>query len=335
MEIKELNRNIAEKKFSNLYFFCGEEEYLKDVYIKRLISAAIPKETEAFNLFHFKENGEIRDIMNAIEQIPVMNEYKAVYLNELDIFKKDAAFRDGLLTSVSDLPPYTILIIREKKSDEKTKLGKEIKKQGEIIKCDYPQSADMRAFIAREFKKNGKKISVLCADKIINECERDMYAVSNLIASVSAYMYDRKEVTEDILKLFIVKSIDSAIYELTDSVVSGNAKKAYEILNGLLLFPKNSPQSLFSAISNHIMSLYIIKTCQKANMRQNETLSYLNGKFPPFLINKYSGQLKSISDEKLDTLLEFCADSDYKLKNGLLEDTLMPVYEIISMLSLR
>lgn len=333
MEIREFNKNVSEGKFSNLYFFFGNEEYLKELYIKRLITAVVPKGTEAFNLFVFKENGEIRDIMNAVEQIPVMNEYKAVYLDNIDIFKRDSAFRDGLMSCISDIPPYTVLIIRENKIDEKTKLGKEIKKLGAVIKCEYPSSSDMRAFIAREFKKSGKKISASNADKIINECEKDMYAVSNLISSVSAYMREKEEVTEDLLNLFIVKSVDSAIYDLTDSVVTGNAKKAYEILNGLTLFPKNTPQSLFTAISNHIMSLYIIKTCRKAGIGSNEMLSYLSGKFPPFLINKYTGQLKNIQEDTLDRLLCFCADADYKLKNGLIEDKFMPIYEVIAMLS--
>lgn len=333
MEITEFNRSVKEKNFQNIYFFCGVEEYLKEYYIKRLVSAVIPKGMEPFNYFVYKENPEIKDIISSIEQTPVMNEYKVVYLDNVGIFKRDATFRDGLLSCVEDIPPYTILVIKEEKADEKTKLGKEIKKNGAVITCNYPAVSEMKTFIAREFGKNGKKISGTNAEKIINECEKDMHTVVNLIEAVSAYMRDKEEVTADILELFIIKSTDSAIYDLTDSVISGNSKKALEILKGLLVFPKNSPQSLFSAISNHISSLYIISCCEKAGVTSSDTLKYLNGKFPPFLINKYKAQLKRIPLLKLEKLLNYCAETDYKLKSGLIRDTLMPLYEITAYLS--
>ena len=333
MEITEFNKQIKEKSFQNIYFFCGEEEYLKEYYIKRLVSAVIPKGMEPFNYFVYKENPEIKDVISSIEQTPVMNEYKVVYLDNVDIFKKDANFRDGLLSCIEDIPPYTILVIKEEKADEKTKLGKAIKKNGAVIVCSYPSLSEMKTFIAREFGKSGKKISSANAEKIITECEKDMHTVINLINAVSAYMNDKTEVTSEILSLFIIKSTDSAIYDLTDSVISGNSKKALEILKGLLMFPKNTPQSLFTSITNHISSMYIISLCEKAGVSSSETLTYLSGKFPPFLINKYKAQLKRIPFDKLEKLLSFCAETDYKLKSGLIRDTLMPLYEITAYLS--
>ena len=93
-----------------------------------------------------KENCEIKEVISSIENVPVFSEKKVVYLDNIDIFKKDATFRDGLLNAILDLPNYTILIIKENKTDEKTKLGKEIKSKGAIIKCDYPDDSTMKAF---------------------------------------------------------------------------------------------------------------------------------------------------------------------------------------------
>ena len=57
MEISEFNTTVKNKIFRNLYFFCGEEEYLKELYIKRLIDSAVESSARAFNLFIFKEKG--------------------------------------------------------------------------------------------------------------------------------------------------------------------------------------------------------------------------------------------------------------------------------------
>lgn len=334
MEISEFNRTVSNKIFRNLYFFCGEEEYLKELYIERLINAAVDKSSRSFNLFVFKERCEISDIINSIENVPVFSEKKVVFLDNIEIFKRDAAFREGLLSCVSDLPPYTILIIKEQKTDEKTNLGKAIKKNGEIIKCDYPADADMRAFIASRFNKHGKKISAANANKIISECERDMHTVVNLIESVSAYMKDSEEVTAEILDKFIVRSVQSEIYYFTDSVVEGNAKKAYEIMEKLLFKPNINEHTLFTSVSTHISSLYIIKCCSDAGIYGNNMLKYL-GKMPPFLLTKYQKQQKKISALLLEELLSFCAEYEFRMKSGLVKNTLLPIYQVIAKLSVK
>ena len=331
MEISEFNTTVKNKIFRNLYFFCGEEEYLKELYIKRLIDSAVDASARAFNLFIFKENCEIKEVLGAIENVPVFSEKKIVYLDSIDIFKKDSTFRDGLLNAILDLPLYTILIIREKKTDEKTKLGKEIKNKGAIISCDYPDDSTMRTFLASQFKKHGKKISVKSADKIISECERDMNVIVNLIETVSSYMKETEEVTDEILDKFIIRSIQSETYNFTDSVIEGRAKDAYLIMDKLLLKTGVNEHSLFTSISMHISSLYIIKCCAQAGIWGKDRLSYL-GKMPPFLITKYERQLKNIESNLLDELVSICAEYDYKLKSGLIKNIKMPIYEVIARL---
>jgi len=76
VEISEFNTTVKNKIFRNLYFFCGEEEYLKELYIKRLIDAAVDTSQRAFNLFSFKENCEIKDVLSSIENVPVFSEKK-------------------------------------------------------------------------------------------------------------------------------------------------------------------------------------------------------------------------------------------------------------------
>lgn len=334
MEISEFNKTVKNKIFYNLYFFCGEEEYLKELYIERLIDSAVQKSAQTFNLFVFKEQCEIRDIVNSIENVPVFSEKKVVFLDNLEIFKRDSAFREGLLSCIADLPPYTILVIKEQKTDEKTKLGKEIKKNGAIIKCDYPSDSEMRAFIASEFHKNGKKISAANANKIISECERDMHTVLNLINSVSSYMKEYEEVTAEILDKFIVRCVQSEIYYFTDSVVEGRAKNAYEIMDTLLLKPGVNELSLFTSVSMHISSLYIIKCCESAGIWGKNMLRYL-GKMPPFLLTKYQKQQKNIPAPLLEELVSFCAEYEYRMKSGLTKISLMPLYKVIAKLSVK
>ena len=86
VEISEFNKTVKNKMFRSLYFFCGEEEYLKELYIGRLIDAAVDSSVRNFNLFVFREQCEISDVVNSIENVPVFSDKKVVFLDNADIF---------------------------------------------------------------------------------------------------------------------------------------------------------------------------------------------------------------------------------------------------------
>lgn len=327
MDIKELNKKISNKEFSNIYFFYGAEEYLKDFYIERIINSVVDNEMSGFNLFTYKEPITKDELIASIDQPPMLAEYKLVYLNNINISKCDQDFNKALLEKLSDIPEFTIFIIRELTIDKRSKIWTELNKRGETIECVYPAPQDMRAFIAREFAKFGKKISPQLADKIYNENEKNMYSVISLIEIVSAYLCDIDIVSESAINQFIKKSIDTVVFDLSEALISKNKQKAYQILNDLkLTATKNPPQVLFSLISRHIMGLYIAVVNQKERIPNLETARLLGKNIPEFVVSKYQKQANGISEQKLKELIVFCSDMDYSLKTGQISDPYVAIY---------
>ncbi len=332
MEIKELNKNISEGIFSNIYFFHGEENYLKDFYIQRIINAVVPDGMDAFNLFTFKNDVTAGEIKDAIEQPPLMSDYKVVYLNELDISKQNSDFRDKMAEIIDDIPGFCILIIRETAVDGKLKLIKSLEKNACSVKCVYPDTDTVRAFITREFKNRNKKISPQLAQKIAVECEQKMYTVLNVIEAVCGYLHDKDEITCEAVDTFMVQSFETVVFNLSEFIVTKQFTKAYEVLNKLKLKPsKNPAPQLFSLISEHILSIYIVYLAGKSGFSQKETLAALGNNKREFLIKKYQNQLRNIDANKLPDIIKFCSETDYKLKNGLISNLYLPIYELISM----
>ena len=140
MGIAELNKKISEKNFDNVYFFFGDESYLKDFYIGKIINSVVGDGMEAFNLSEYKNSITSEELTDTVEQPPVMGEYKVVYLNELNVFKGDSKLRDKLLEVLSDIPPFCMLIIREESTDSKTKLGKSLQEKASCVKSSEAKS---------------------------------------------------------------------------------------------------------------------------------------------------------------------------------------------------
>ncbi len=331
MDISELNKCIDERNFSKIYFFSGDEDYLKDFYIQKIIKAVIPEGMEAFNLFTFKDNTDIVGIMDAVEQPPLMSEYKILYLDEVDISKASADFRDKMLEIIDDVPDFCILIIRETSPDGKLKIVKALEKSACSVKCIYPDTETVRAFVTREFKKRNKKISSALAQKIAVECETKLYAILNVVEAVCGYLNEKEEVTTDAVDMFMVQSFETVIFNLSEFIVTKQFNKAYDVLNKLKLKPSQNPApKLFSMISDHIMGIYVVYLADKAGLSQNEIISLLGNK-RDFVIKKYRNQLKNIDEKKLPQIIKFCAENDYKLKNGLLANMYLPIYELIAL----
>ena len=332
MNFTELNKKIAEKNFKNIYFFYGDENYLKDFYCDKIVKTVIAEDMAGFNLFTYKEAVSPDELISAIEQPPMMSEYKICFLNNIDLKKADQIFKDVLIKAFSDIPEYTILIIKEAEVDKRSKIFTEAKKYAEIIECNYPSPQDMRAFVGREFSKRGKKISTQLADKIAIENEKSMYSVISLIDTVSAYLQDTEIVTEESISKFLNKAIDAVIFDLSDALVNFQKKRAFEILNELkLASSKNPPQVMFSLLARHIMCLYICLINSKARVPNSETAKLLGKNTPEFVVSKYLRQTGRLSEQKLESLILFCADTDFKLKTGQISDPFMGIYTLFAL----
>ena len=329
MDIRSLNQAISQKQFSKLYFFYGEEDYLKEFYINRIIQAVVDDAFACFNLFHYREEPSREELHNALAQPPVMAEYKVVYLNQLELSTCDSAFREALTEQLQNLPDFVIFIIRETAVDKRSKIWTSAQKHGETVECNYPAPQDLRAFITREFAKREKKISPQLIEKIIQENEPNLHSVMRLVETVSSYLQDRQEVTEQSLDRFLQKSMETVVFHLSDALVNRKKEEAYDLLNKLMLNQtKNPPQLLFSLLSRHISGLYLATAGQNERVPTEDLKKMLGKNIPDFVIRKYISQARGVSMQKLEGLVRFCAETDYKVKTGQLSDPYLAIYTL-------
>ncbi len=329
MDLKTLNQAISKKEFSNLYFFYGEEDYLKEFYINRILHTVVEEAFSCFNLFHYQDQPDRDELINALSQPPMMAEYKVVYLNQLDLAKCDSAFRETLAEQLENLAEFVILIIRETNVDKRSKIWQMAQKKGETIECKYPSPADMRAFINREFTKREKKIPAHLIDKIIEENEPNLHSVMRLIETVCAYLQDTDTVTEKSLDEFMQKSMQTVVFDLSEALVNRKKEDAYHLLNKLKLNQtKNPPQVLFSLLARHISGLYLATVGQNERLQTAQIKQMLGKNIPDFVVQKYVKQARNLPLSKLEELILYCAETDYQLKTGQIADPYLGIYTL-------
>ena len=150
-----------------------------------------------------------------------------------------------------------------------------------------------------------------------------------LIETVSSYLQDQEEVTEQSLDRFMQKSMETVVFHLSDALVNRKKEEAYDLLNKLMLNQtKNPPQLLFSLLARHISGLYLATAGQNERIPTEDVKKMLGKNIPDFVIRKYISQARGISPQKLEELVSFCAQTDYKLKTGQITDPYLGIYTL-------
>ena len=74
-------RTKAKGELFGGYLFYGEEDYLKRVYVERIINAAVTDFGEA-NIHRLDGTASADDITSAADAIPMMSEYSCVVVSD-------------------------------------------------------------------------------------------------------------------------------------------------------------------------------------------------------------------------------------------------------------
>jgi len=82
--MQQLKKQIKEKQIEGIYLFYGEEQFILNAYLEKVIEAAIFGSDSVMNLDIFEASGTSMDkIIDAMDTLPFLGEKRVVVLKEL------------------------------------------------------------------------------------------------------------------------------------------------------------------------------------------------------------------------------------------------------------
>ena len=109
---RDLRKAIQNRSFEPVYYFYGDDEFLKDELLREVVDAAVDPATRDFN-FDVRRGGEVdaESLLSLVSTPPMLAERRVVILRDAHALKKDARAaldrylnapaRDGLLLLVA------------------------------------------------------------------------------------------------------------------------------------------------------------------------------------------------------------------------------------------
>lgn len=322
-------KSMADKSaIPNCLLFYGNEEYFMDESINYIKFKYIDKNYLDMNYKEFEKLTNLSDYFEFAETFPFISEKKLCVLKEMSFLtstgsldKKEEEKLMKLLNNNDSC--ITIFTIKEGKPDSRKKLVKMMKDKKSFFEFNRLTEGELTKYIADGFKNKNYNISMSNANYLANnsgyleyESTISLYHVNNEINKIMSYKNDEKNISiQDIDKL-LIKSVENNVFKLIEHIGENNKKKAFEILDEMML--NNVPeQFIIHMIIRQYRMLYQYIILQKKGCSYNEIMDKM--KIKNFVAKKLSVQSRSLSTEIIEYYMKRFLETDKKIKTGEIE----------------
>lgn len=255
--LKQLKGAIENNSLLPLYLFWGEEDYLRDFYVKKIRETILPKGLEELN--HFRFGGKdinLDELSNAIDTVPAFCEKKLIEIHDFDFYKHGK--RDELDQILGNLPDYSCLLFvfsdPNFKPDGRMKIHKHFKTTGLSVEFPKQEGSDLFPWIRRRFEALEKEIDRPTIEFMAFYCGVKMTNLIGEIEKVAAFIKTKQVTKEDITQV-CTPHLDAVIWNFTDALAEQNFQKASGIMGDLFLMREN-PILILAATGKKLRQLY-------------------------------------------------------------------------------
>ena len=325
MSFNLIKNLIAKNNLPNYLLFHGNEEYFIDYSIKYIKNKYIDESYEDMNYAEFDKVSNLKEYFEFADTFPFMSERKVCVLKEANFLTStgslDKKEEKQLMKLIDNNEScITIFVIKDGKPDGRKKIVKKLKDKKAVYEFKRLSEGELTKYITVEFKNKDYNISASDANYIANnsgyleyESTVSLYHINNEIRKIISFVNERKNIRRSDIEDLIIKSVESNIFRLVDYICENNKKKAFEILDEMLL--QNTPeQFIIHMIVRQYRMLHQYALLRKKGYSYNEIINKM--KIKNFIAKKLSKQSTNLSIETIEYYLDKFLEVDRKIKKG-------------------
>ena len=332
MYYKDIIRNIKSKNFENIYLLYGREYYLIDNAIKNL-KESLNESMLDFNLDVIDGKEVFLDqLLSSVETLPFMDDNKITIVKDFELLKgKRKNFSEGdekyFIDYLDNISESTVLVfVVYGEVDKRKKIVKKIQEKGIVYNCDKISDMDLFKWTKRKFENfetiiENSQVMYFIESQGYREknSEKTLSDLENEIIKISSFVGKENKVTNEIIDRLSQKKIENDIFKLIDYIGEKNSSSAVKILNDMIQ-EGESVLGIFAMISRQFKTVLQVKQLQIEGVPISDICKRLN--IRQFVVNKALKQSRNFSDDTIIDMLNFILENDFKIKNGLIKDTL-------------
>lgn len=210
-----------------------------------------------------------------------------------------------LLDTVSD---DIHLVVVEDNPDKRTSFYKALKKETDFQEFLELDEHTLLKWVETTVKSEGGKISTSLSRLLVRYVGSDQIRLENEIKKLVAY---QNEITEHLIDELVEKNPEETIFQLLENMLSGNTKKALEVLENL----ETAHEDPFQVVNMLIWQTHILAVVASAkDVLDNEIAK--DFKINPFVVKKTRVVARRMNKAKLQSIVDSVASLDTTLKTS-------------------
>ena len=314
--MKTIDNDIKTGQFKQIYLLYGEEQYLIRQYRDKLKHAlAADDDTMNFSAFSGSDINQ-KEIIDLAETLPFFADRRLILIEDSGLFKKSA---EELADYMSSIPETTYFVFAEKEIDKKTKMYKQVKKNGSIVEFPRQNETTLSRWIEGRIRRNGKNITRDAYALFIRKTGDDMENIRMELEKLISYTLGRDVITDQDVEEICTVRVTNKIFEMVAAIVTRNTRKAMDLYEDLITL-REPPMRILFLIARQFNQILQVKELMNQGMEKNGIASKL--KMQPFVVGKTMPQAKSFSREQILSYVNLCVDTEEAVKTGRLDERL-------------
>lgn len=321
--MKSVREDIKNRQFRRIYFFLGEEAYLRNQYRNTLKDAIAAGDTMNVSEFTGKDVNP-KELIELSETAPFLAEYRVIVVYDTNLFKSaNSELADYLKT----VPETTVFIFSQEDADKRQSLYKSVAANGHIIECGRQNEDTLAKWILSKVKAESKDITARALRVFMDRSGNNMDIIASELEKLLCYTLNKNDITEADVMRICSEQTEDKIFEMIDNMSMGNQKRALSLYSDLLTL-KIEPISILNLISRQYNILLQIKALRLNGASSKQMAASV--KISPYFVDKYVGIANKYSYEQLKEALTMCADYDRDFKSGIINSTMAVELLIVS-----
>ena len=314
--MKNLNADLKNGTFLQVYLLTGEEAYLKNRYKKRL-RAAIVGEDDLMNFTAYTGKGiDIRQVIETAETMPFFAERRLIQIEDSGFFKNACP---ELAEYLPTMPKETYMVFVEQEIDKRGKLYKAVKAQGRIVELGRQDARTLTTWVLGMIKKEGKNITQDALNLFLEKSGDDMENIANELEKLLCYVQDATAIERADVEAICTVTTENKIFDMIRAVAEKRQKQALELYYDLLSL-KEPPMRILFLIARQFNQMYQIKDLRE-QVYDSGAIAKKAG-LAPFIAKKSLAQASKFEKDTLRGAVEDCVETEAAVKSGRLGDRL-------------
>lgn len=343
LDFDSLRLAVKHKKFSAVYVFYGNEEFLIEESIKFILQNAVAEGVREFN-FDVVYGGEI-DVQNLISLLlmfPVMSPKRVVvmrnsekFLNKLSRSKreKDA---ETFINYLKKPNPDTIFIIILNEPDFEKDVYKKLFEFADVVDLKAPYDWQIPSWIAKRVKErgseppwNGKEITDEACKLLQAYAGNSLRDLDNEITKLFIFTGEKKKIDVEDVKQAVGLSRTFTVFDLQKAIGEKNLQLSITIIERMLQAGE-FPPVILTMLTRYFSTLWKLYELQKTEKDPKKLANSLQ--LSQYHIRDYLYQLEKYKEKEIKNAFKYLIEADELVKTSPVDSKVIlsqMVYKII------